>query len=167
MRYNYPEELSIPFPAFATWLYEHVRTLRFENQFPISRELLWLSYPASENIVMYNSMWAYGCEYRYDAESGPSHVTYDSGVASVTGGNLNSAVDIRILKSIVMVTYGGTNVCLMKCSWMAPVSEGQRTIRRDGNGFWTLKFDSRLDDRRNNPYVFPSTVSQVKSTTES
>lgn len=163
IRYIYPEELATPFPSFATWLYHHVRRERSVNQFPISRELLWISCPPVENVLSYNAMWAYGSHFRCDEETGSAYVTYDSGVASLSGRDTNSTIDVGVLKSILMVTYGGTNVCLMKCSWIGPVEEGRRTIKKDSSGFWTLKFNSRLDERRHNPYVFPSAVSQVSN----
>lgn len=161
IRFHYPEHLATPFPTFSTWLYHHVRTQRNENQFPISRELLWMSCRPREHALSYSGMWAYGSHFRCDDESGPAHVTYDSGVASLSSTNSNTVVDVGVLKSIILVTYGGTNVCLMKCSWIAATEEGRRTIRKDNSGFWTVKFDARDNAGRHNPYVFPSAVSQV------
>lgn len=159
--FHYPEHLANPFPPFSTWLYLHIRTQRNENQFPIPQELLWISCPPSDQALAYRHMWAYGCHYRCDDESGPTHVTYDSGVASLSSSNSNTVMDVGVLKSILLVTYGGANFCVMKCSWIAPTDEGRRTIRKDNSGFWTVKFDARQDSRRHNPYVFPSAVSQV------
>lgn len=131
------------------------------NQFPISRELLWMSCPPEENVISYNAMWAYGAHFRCDDERGPAHVTYDSGVASITAGDSSTPIDVGVLKSILIVTYGGVTVSIMKCSLVAPVGEGRRTIMKDRSGFWTVQFNKRLDERRHNPYVFPSSVSQV------
>lgn len=166
VRFHYPEELSVPFPAFASWLYEHVRTQRNEHQFPITRELLWISCPPSEHALTYNAMWAYGSHFRCDDEAGATHVTFDSGVASLSYATLNTVIDVGVLKSILLVTYGGAHICLMKCSWIAPTEEGRRTVVKDSSGFWTVKFNARQDSRRDNPYVFPSTVSQVHAGNE-
>lgn len=90
-------------------------------------------------------------------------MTYDSGVASLSYANLNSVIDVGVLKEIILVTYGGANISLMKCSWIAPMEEGRKTVLKDSSGFWKVKFNARQDMRRNNPYVFPSAVSQVQT----
>lgn len=91
------------------------------------------------------------------------HVTFDSGIASLSHATLNMVVDVGVLKTILLVTYGGTQICIMKCSWIAPTEEGRRTVVKDRSGFWTVKFNARMDNRRHNAYVFPSTVSQVRT----
>lgn len=100
-------------------------------------------------------MWAYGCHYRCNEELGPTHVTYDSKVASLSSLNANTVVDVGVLKSILLVTYAGTSMCVMKCNWIAPMVDGRRTIRKDNKGFWTVKFDARQDKTPYNSYVFP------------
>jgi hypothetical protein len=41
------------------------------------------------------------------------------------------------------------------------VQDGRRTIKKDGSGFWTVKYNARQDDTWHNPYVFPCAMSQV------
>lgn len=106
-------------------------------------------------------MLAYGSHFRCEQESGPSHVKYDSAVASLSYANLNTVIDVGVLKSILLVTYGGANLCLMRCSQITPMEEGRRTIVKDGSGFWSVKFNAQEENRRSNPYVFPSAVLQV------
>jgi hypothetical protein len=106
-------------------------------------------------------MWAYGCHYRCDPERGPSHITYDSGIASMSSHTTNTVVDVGVLKSIVSVQYAAENILLMKASWIPPTQEGQATIKKDGSGFWMVKWTARQDGQRHNPYVFPCTISQV------
>ena len=50
---------------------------------------------------------------------------------------------------------------LMKVSWVKQSAQGQITIRKDRHGFWICKLNEREDSRIENPYVFPTHVSQV------
>ena len=159
IRFTYPEQLHT-LPRFADWLYEHVRQLR-ESNFPVPRDIVTFSCPPSEIAYTYNAMWAYGCHYRCDLERGPSHITYDSGIASMSSHTTNTVVDVGVLKSIISVQYAAENILLMKASWIPPTQEGQATIKKDGSGFWMVKWTARQDSQRHNPYVFPCTISQV------
>jgi hypothetical protein len=159
--YNYPEDLQV-FPGFTSWLYEHVRVLKAEG-FLVPTEVVRLSCLPSERAYFFNAMWAYGCHYRCDDERGPSHITYDSGIACISNSSTNTVLDCGILKSIVVVQYAAPNICFMKGSWFLPVEDEQRTIKKDTMGFWTLKRNAKCNQARHNPYVFPSAVSQVRA----
>jgi hypothetical protein len=132
-QYIYPDELA-PFPAFAEWLYDHVQTLRDQN-FLIPVELIRLSYPPSDQAYFFNTMWAYGCHYRCDSEDGAAHVIDDSGIACISSFSSNTILDVGILKSIVVVQYAATNICLMKGLWIMANEGGCRTVKKDNMGF--------------------------------
>jgi hypothetical protein len=51
----------------------------------------------------------------------------------------------------------------MKKSWFLPFEDGQRTIKKDTVGFWTVKCNARCNQARHNPYVFPSAVSHIRA----
>jgi hypothetical protein len=132
-QYTYPDELA-PFPAFAEWLYDHVQTLKEQN-FPIPVELIKLSCPPSDQAYFFNAMWAYGCHYRCDSEDGAAHVIDDSGIACISSFSSNTILDVGILKSIVVVQYAATNICLMKGLWIMANEGGCRTVKKDNMGF--------------------------------
>jgi hypothetical protein len=152
--YMYPDELSM-LPSFAEWLDHHVRMLR-ANNFPVPPKVIRFSCPPSEVAYSYSSMWGYGCHYHYDAERGATHVTFDSRIASIPSHTTNTLIDVGVLKSIISVQYAVQNIILMKGLWIMPFEEGQRTIKKDSSGFWTVKVNAR-----HNPYVFPCAISQV------
>jgi hypothetical protein len=159
IRFTYPKQLQT-LPRFADWLYKHVRQLR-EANFSIPCDILRFSCPPSEIAYTYNAMWAYRCHYWCDPERGPVHVTYDSRIVSILSHTTNTVVDVGVLKSIISMQYAVENILLMKASWIPPIQEGHATIKKDGSGFWTVKFTARQDSQRHNPYVFPCTISQV------
>jgi hypothetical protein len=127
VRYTYPKDLE-SLPCFADWLYEHVRRYRDED-LPVPSEIVRLSFLAAEKAYSYTAMWAY--------------VTFDSGIAAISNETVNTMIDVGVLKSIVAVQYAATTVCLMKGSWIMLVQDGRRTIKKDGSGFWTVKYNSR------------------------
>jgi hypothetical protein len=114
VRYTYLEGLE-SLPCFADWLYEHVRRQRDED-FPVPSEIVRLCFPPAEKAYSYTAMWAYGSYYRSDIEQGPGHVTFDSGIATISNETANTMIDVGVLKSIVAVQYAATTVCLMKGS---------------------------------------------------
>ena len=68
---------------------------------------------------------------------------------------------VGILKQIVQVTYQTMTRTVMNCSWIRPNLAGNPTVRQDEYGFWLVKYNARQDPHRENPYVFPYSVSQV------
>jgi hypothetical protein len=149
-----------PLPSFADWLYDHVQTLRAQN-FQVPAEVIRLSCQPLDEAYFFNSMWEYKCHYRCDNENGPTHVTADSGIGCILSSSSNTILDVGILKSIVVIQYAATNICLMKGSWVMLHEGGRRTIRKDNVGFWTVKINARYNPTRHSPYVFPSAVLQV------
>jgi hypothetical protein len=49
----------------------------------------------------------------------------------------------------------------MEGSWMAAEHQGHANVKKDRFGFWTMGFEHREDEKLQNPYAFPKTVSQV------
>jgi hypothetical protein len=110
----------------------------------------------------FQSMWAYGAHYRCDdEEGGPSHVSFDSGISHITDANVGSAIDVGILRSILLVHFGSMTTVLMEGSWIAKRRQGRANIKRDRYGFWIVGYYNREDREVYNPYVFPKKVSQV------
>ena len=107
-------------------------------------------------------MGAYGSHYRCDdEEGGPSHVSFDSGISHISEDNVGSAIDVGILRSILLVHFGSMTTVLMEGSWVAKRREGRANIKRDRYGLWIVGYYSREDTNVHNPYVFPEKVSQV------
>lgn len=79
-RIIYPIHLQGPFIKFIAWLREQVRRLRLED-FPTPQEVVNFSIPPDPVTYSYHSMWAYAAHYRCDAEEGPSHAIYDTGIS--------------------------------------------------------------------------------------
>ena len=157
---NYPEELAIPFPTFADWLNEHVRGLK-EDNFPVSRELESLHCPPSEFALSFNAMWAYGAHYVCSSESGSCNIAFDCGIASIPPSPTSTEIDVGILRNIIMVTYLELNCVVMEGSWIKSTDQGRRVVKKDPLGFWIVQFACRETRLRDNPYVYPATVSQV------
>jgi hypothetical protein len=49
----------------------------------------------------------------------------------------------------------------MKGSWIMASQGQQRTVKKDGNGLWTVKYDARKDPSVENPRIFLSTLSKL------
>ena len=116
---------------------------------------------------------SYGSHYRVEGEeAGGSHVTYDSGVAELKAcrgsnesGNGNGFVDLArvgTLKDILVLDYARIHVVLMKVSWVAPHTDLQPRLRRDGHGFWLANM-AATPRCLNDPYILPSLASQVQN----
>ena len=155
---EYLSHLQEPFPPFAQWLNRHVRSLRDEG-FPIGPELLGLHCPPSPHALSYKGMWAYGCHFRTASEAMESYVSFDCGIAAVTEDA--STLDVGMLQDILLITYGKLNYVLMKGDWIKPRDQGQAAIKKDRLGFWSVLYQSRGSPGIENPFVFPSRVSQV------
>ena len=132
--------------------------LRSEG-FPVGPELLELHCPPSHVAFSFKAMWAYGCHFRCDPETRDSHVTFDSGIASVSSDS--STLDVGILKDILLISYGKLNCVVMQGEWIKSTEQGRAAIRKDRYGFWSVLFNARERGPQVNPFVFPSTVSQV------
>ena len=105
-------------------------------------------------------MWAFGAHLVTNEETGPGYVTFDSGIAAVSTDQASSPIDIGILRDIILVCYGDLSCVLLEGSWIKPRDQGRAVIKRDTYGFWTVLFNAR-DTQNENPYVYPSTISQV------
>ena len=107
-------------------------------------------------------MWAYGAHFRCDdEEGGPSHVSFDSGISHISAENVGSAIDVGILRSILLVHFGSMTTVLMEGSWVAKRRHGRANIKKDRYGFWIVGYTNWEDPDVHNPYVFPEKVSQV------
>ena len=106
-------------------------------------------------------MWAYGAHYTCSTEDSPTTVAYDCGIAAIPPTPACTEIDVGILRKIILVTYMGLNCVVMEGSWVKTVDEGRRVVKKDQEGFWTVHFASREVRVKDNPYVFPGSVSQV------
>ena len=138
----------------------HVKELK-EDGFPVPAQLESLHCPPSEFAKSFNAMWAYGCHFVCSPETGPTNVAFDSGIAAIPPSPTCTEIDVGILKNIVMVTYVGLNCVLMEASWIKSSDQGRRVVKKDPLGFWIVQYASRETRRKDNPYVYPSAVSQV------
>ncbi len=97
------------------------------NGVAIDLGMVVYSCPPSTLAYTYNIMWTYGNHYKVDVEIGPTHATYDSGVACIFNQGSRSFVqDMNIvmanlhyvgqLKEIIVMSYTSQHVTLMKCS---------------------------------------------------
>ena len=84
---------------------------------------------------------------------------FDCGIASVTPDS--NTLDVGILKDILLVTYRKLSCVVMRCEWMKSTDQGRAAVRKDRLGFWSVLYNSRDNRHQQNPYVFPSSVSQV------
>ena len=67
----------------------------------------------------------------------------------------------RNSEEYIMVTYLGLYCVLMEGSWIKTTDQGRKVVKKDALGFWVVQYDSKEIRPRDNPYVYPSTVSQV------
>jgi hypothetical protein len=110
----------------------------------------------------FHSMWAYEVHYRCDDEQGgPTHVTFDFGIAQITEDNLHSKIDVGILRSILLVSFSSLRCVVMEGSWISAKHQQWKNIKKDRHGFWTVGYSNRDDNATYNPYVFPENICQV------
>ena len=157
---QYPPDLSTPFPNFADWLNHHVRHLK-EEGFPVSHELDSLHCTPSPNAWSFSSMWAYGAHYTSNSETVPTTVAFDCGIATIPPGQTSTEIDVGILKSILLIEYLDLSLVVMEGSWIRSIDQGRRVVKKDIHGFWTVYYTSRELRDKDNPFVYPGTVSQV------
>ena len=136
----------------------HIRTLRLEG-FPMSPELCELQCTPNHVVLSFKAMWATGCHFRCNPETVDSHVTFDSGIASVTEDA--SKLDVGILKEILLITYGKLNCVVMRGDWIKSTDQRRAAIRKDRLRFWSVLYNARDRGANVNPFVFPGAVSQV------
>ena len=163
-----------PLPEFFSWVHDQVKA-RIDRGDTVDVDLALMCDLPSRNAEEYPAMWAYGNHYRcLPEEESTTHETFDSGVfvmspqgcrASAQDTNIVEAdlPYIGILKKIVVVTYITLRMTVMKCSWIRPNLGRNPTVRQDDHGFWMVKSGARQDPHRENPYVFPYSVSQVSN----
>ena len=137
-----------------------MKSLR-EADFPVPMAVINLSQPPDSRALKYRAMWAYGAHFRSNIPDGIGHVTFDSGIAHITDEGLEDVIDVGILKSILLVTFGSMNVVLMEGRWFKKIDQGRASTKRDRYGFWTVKPDSFEDSATYNPYALPEKISQV------
>ena len=106
-------------------------------------------------------MWAFGCHFTCSDEARPSTVAFDSGIAAIPPSSTCTEIDVGILRNIILVSYGAVNCVVMEGSWIKSRDQGRRVVRKDQYGFWLVQYNCREITEKHNPYVFPSTVSQV------
>ena len=160
------------FPEFWIWLDERVQDMINAGE-RVDLDLALISTLPAIEAEEYSNMWAYGSHYRcLPADEATTHETFDSGVfvmspqgcrASAHDSNIVDAElpYVGLLNRIIVVTYSTMTRTVMKCSWIKPNLAGNPSIRQDEHGFWLAKYNSRQDPARENPYVFPYSVSQV------
>lgn len=157
---QYPPDLASPFPEFSTWLNAHVRDLKAAD-FPVSSELEALHCPPSQHAWSFAAMWAYGSHFSCNLETRPSTVSFDSGIAEIPPSSTCTQIDVGILRDIILVSYGTLTPVLMEGSWIKSRDQGRRVVRKDSYGFWMVQYSCREAPESDNPYVYPSNVSQV------
>jgi hypothetical protein len=103
--------------------------------------------PQNRIAYIYKNMWVYINHYRVDEnERCMAHATYDSGVACIfSQGSWCSARDqniivanmhyVGVLKEIIVVSYGGLRLVVMKCSWIHVNTYGNAIMKQDEYGF--------------------------------
>ena len=116
-------------------------------------------------------MWAYGYHFRAEDNKGGSHVSFDAGVAAIINQTCRSSradrnpveaelLYVGVVNDILRVDYGQLTHNVLKCSWIKPHLEGVPTIRRDEDGFWSVKYRSRQAPGLE-PYLMPAHARQV------
>jgi hypothetical protein len=45
---------------------------------------------------------------------------------------------VSVLKKIIIVSYGGLQLVLMKCLWIPINTRGNAIVRQDEYGFWVM-----------------------------
>jgi hypothetical protein len=69
---------------------------------------------------------------------------------------------VGMLKEIIVVSYIGQHVTLMKCSWILVHMQGNvATMRQDEHGFWVVNYKRQVNANLE-LYVIPTMVSQVQ-----
>lgn len=138
----------------------------------VPHDLLILSRPPNSQVTEYPSMFAYGNHYRCeDPLLGSTHVSYDSGVASIINQRCRASVNDRneidadlkyvgVLRKIMRVVYASLKMNIMKCSWVKPNLVGNPTMRVDEHGFWLARVGV-FQQEDVEPYIFPEQASQV------
>jgi hypothetical protein len=99
------------------------------------------------------------------------HATYDSEATSILKQSSwcftqdrNIVVEnlhyVSVLKKIIIVSYGGLQLVLMKCLWIPINTRGNAIVRQDEYGFWVMNHCWKIMAHVE-PYVFPSIISHV------
>ena len=161
-----------PLPLFEVWFRSRVQEM-IDSGEEMDLDLALMSNLPDTMAEEYASMWAYGSHYRClpDDES-VTNETFDSGVFVMSPQGCRSSTQdtnvvdadlpyFGLLKKIIVVTYSTRTRTVMKCSWIKPNLAGHPSVRQDDYGFWLAKYKVRQDANRENPYVFPYSVSQV------
>ena len=116
-------------------------------------------------------MWSYGYHFCTEGDGGSNYVSFDSGVAAIITQECRSSkadqnpveadlLYVGIISDILRVDYGHVKLNVLKCSWIKPHLEGERTIKQDVDGFWMVKYAPR-QPAGVEPYIMPSNPRQV------
>jgi hypothetical protein len=170
--FEYPAHLATDVPTFSTWLHAYVKHA-IDTAVDIDDILVSIAQPPLRLALRFARMWAYGNHFRTDNEQhSRRHSTYDSAICTifteevrddgVDGGVSEALIQyVGILKDILVVSFGALKVTLMRASWIPMHNAHNAPSRiRDEYGFFLVKHESRLPAMEE-PYVFPSQVSQV------
>ena len=152
------------------WLEERLQYMADQGT-PPSHDILTMSKLPKAVVERHTSMYAYGSHFCVDDENGRNSVSYDSGVACIATQTCRSSRADRhpveaslqyvgILKDIFRVDYGHIQYNVLKCSWIRPDVQGNRTVREDDHGFWSVKFAARQVPAVE-PYLMPVHAKQV------
>jgi hypothetical protein len=143
---QWPNHLTTYIPPFANWLLNVVK-MQTTNGVEVDLDVLRFSRPQNRIAYIYKNMWVYINHYRVDENEGcMAHATYDSGVACIfSQGSWCSARDqniivanmhyVGVLKEIIVVSYGGLRLVVMKCLWIHVNNRGNAIMKQDEYGF--------------------------------
>lgn len=163
------------FKPFSTWLEEKVEDL-LATTGNVPFNVMLLRQQPSTRVAEFPMMYAYGSHYRCeDRLLGGTHVSYDSGVASIINQVCMSSRSDRnpveaqlryvgVLRKIIRVQYASFKVNIMKCQWIKPNLVGRPTMRKDEHGFWLVK-EGVYQGEDDEPYILSTHASQVCSST--
>lgn len=158
-------------PPFSEWLEDRVREMCRVGENP-SEDLITMSRLPSPVVRHHPSMWAYGYHFRSEDVNGGAYVSFDAGVAAIINQTCRSSradrhpveaelLYVGVVEDILRVDYGHLHINVLKCSWVKPHLEGVPTIRRDEDGFWSVKYRSRQPPGVE-PYLMPVHARQVR-----
>ena len=142
-----------------------------------SADLTTMSRLPSPIVKHHQSMWAFGYHFRAQNDRDGDFVTFDSGVAAIINQECRSSradqhpveaelLYVGVINDILQVDYGHIKPCVLKCSWIKSDLEGVPTMRRDVDGFWSVKFMARQSPAVE-PYLLAAHARQVCAQTSS
>ena len=148
-----------------------MRGMSREGENP-SPDLITMSRLPSPIVRHHPSMWSFGYHFRAESDTDGSYASFDAGVAAIVNQTCRSSradqhpveaelLYVGIINDILEVDYGHIKPCVLKCSWIKPHLEGIRTIRKDEDGFWSVKYNARQPPHVE-PYLLAAHARQVR-----